>query len=220
MHELVEQDTKILWQYMQMHQAPAKADCLLVLGGRDDRVASYAAQLAQQFHYWYVVVSGGRSSHNEIAALWAEPTEAEHFAAVMVQAGYHKPILLEKKAQNTGQNAQYSFSLLQSRDTPMPLTIQLVTKTYMERRAIATFEAQWPDKDARFTVTSPRIDFNEYMNEVHLRERTINLMVGGMNRIIAYPELGYQSQQPVPTHVRAAYTRLVAAGYTDRLLDN
>ncbi len=220
MHELVEQDTQILWQYMQMHQAPGKADCLLVLGGRDDRVATYAAQLARQYHYWYVVVSGGAPKHNEIATLWAEPTEAEHFAAVMKHAGYEKPLILEKRAENTGQNATYSFSLLQSRDTPMPLTVQLVTKTYMERRALATFEAQWPDKDAHFTVTSPRIDLHEYLNEVHSRHQTINIMVGDMNRIIDYPKHGYQSIQPVPAHVRAAYTRLVAAGYTERLLNS
>lgn len=137
MHELVEQDAEIIWHYMQVHQVPGKADCLLVLGGRDDRVATYAAQLAQQFHYWYIVTSGGVAPHNEIAASWLEPTEAEHFAAVMKRAGLTKPILLEKDSKNTGENAIKTWKLLQSLDSPMPLTIQLVTKAYMERRALA-----------------------------------------------------------------------------------
>ena len=219
MHELVEQDIEILWQYMQVHQAAGKADCLLVLGGRDDRVASYAAELAQKFHYWYIVVSGGVAAHNEIAALWTEPTEAEHFAAVMKREGVSKSILLEKTSTNTGENAVNTFKLLQSQDSPMPLSIQLVTKSYMERRALATFEAQWPDKDAIFTVSSPQSNFDEYMNDIHTRDQTINIMVGDMHRILEYPKQGYQTKQHVPDTVHAAYTRLVAAGYTKRLLD-
>lgn len=219
MHELIDQDVDILWQYMQLHQQPGEADCLLVLGGRDDRVASYAGQLAQKFHYWYVVVSGGVAPHNEIAKLWEEPTEAEHFAAVMRREGYAKPIMLEKEAKNTGENALNTFKLLQTMDTPMPLSIQLVTKTYMERRAIATFEAQWPDKDASFKVTSPPSNYDEYFTDEHTRDQTINIMVGDMHRILEYPKSGYQSHQDVPDAVHAAYTRLVAAGFTKRLLD-
>lgn len=100
----------------------------------------------------------------------------------------------------------------------MPLTFLLVTKTYMERRAIATFEAQWPDKDATFMVTSPPSSFEEYMKDPVTRDKTINIMVGDMHRILEYPSLGYQSHQQVPDDVHAAYSRLVAAGYTKRLL--
>jgi uncharacterized SAM-binding protein YcdF (DUF218 family) len=219
MHEFIDQDVGILWNYMQMHQAAGEADCLLVLGGRDDRVASYAAELAQKFHYWYVVVTGGIAAHNEIAKLWDEPTEAEHFAAIMKREGYLKPIMLEKEAKNTGENAANTFKMLQTLDTPMPLTIQLVTKTYMERRAIATFEAQWPDKDASFKVSSPQISYEESLDDTHTRDQTINVMVGDMHRILEYPKSGYQSHQHVPDEVHAAYTRLVAAGFTKRLLD-
>jgi hypothetical protein len=67
MYEHAEHDIEILWQYMQLHQAPGDADCLLVLGNRDDRVAAYAAELANTFHYEHVVVSGGVAAYNNIA---------------------------------------------------------------------------------------------------------------------------------------------------------
>ena len=221
MHELVEQDVEILWQYMQVHQAPNKADCLLVLGSYDDRVATYAAKLAQTYHYWSVVVSGGVGHVGDLLETsWQEPTEADHFAAIMKQAGYTKPMLLEKESRNTGENATNTFKLLQSLDTPMPLTIQLVTKTYMERRALATFEAQWPDKDATFTVSSPPSSFDDYMKDPESRDKTINIMVGDMHRILEYPSSGFQTHQHVPEHVHAAYTRLVAAGFTKHLLNS
>lgn len=143
---------------------------MLVACSDDDPTATYAAQLAQQFHYWYVVVSGGvahQDADDLLKTSWPEATESEHFAAVMQRAGLKKDLLLEKEATNTGENATYSFKLLQRNDAPMPLTVQLVTKTYMERRTLATFEAQWPDKDATFMVTSPHLSFADYINSTH-----------------------------------------------------
>ncbi len=218
MQGLEEHDAAILWQYMLMGQPARQADCLLVLGSIDDRVAAYAAQLAQQFHYWYIVVSGGDAHQNDLLAqTWPEATEAEHFGAIMRAHCVTKSLLLETKAQNTGENATLSFALLQAQNTPMPLSIQIVTKPYMERRALATFQAQWPDHDAKLYVTSPPILMNDYFTSEQPREKIINIMVGDMQRIIAYPSLGFQTEQVIPAEVRAAYSRLIAAGYTHHL---
>ncbi|MGB3023306.1 MAG: YdcF family protein [Candidatus Saccharimonadales bacterium] len=222
MHELVEQDVRTLWDYMLMHQTPQKADCLLVLGSLDDRVAVYAAELAKRFHYWYIVISGGGGAHHNdlLATMWSEGTEAEHFLAVMKRAGFAKGALLETAAQNTGDNAKLTFDLLRAQNTPMPLSLLLVTKPYMERRALATFQAQWPDHDATIMVTSPPIAYDDYFTTEQPREKVIHIMVGDMQRIMSYPALGYQSAQSVPAAVRAAYDRLIAAGYTKQLMND
>lgn len=221
MHELVENDVQLLWQYMLLQQPARRADCLVVLGSSDDRVAAYAAELSKKFHYWYIVISGGMAHQNDLLATkWFEPTEAEHFYAVMKQNGLIKTPLLETKAQNTGENVRFSFALLQSQNTPMPLSIQIATKPYMERRALATFQAQWPDKDAKFYVTSPPATFESYCNNEQPHDEVIHIMVGDLQRIIMYPERGFQTEQAIPTDVRAAYGRLVAAGYTKHLMNN
>lgn len=59
MNDKLRRDVGLLWDYMKLHQSPGAAECLLVLGSRDDRVATYAAQLTQKFIYDHVVVSGG-----------------------------------------------------------------------------------------------------------------------------------------------------------------
>lgn len=218
MKEQATGDVEILWQYMQCHQPPADADCLLVLGCRDDRVAERASWLCQTYHYGIVMASGGVAPHNEVATSWPEPTEAEHFAAVMKQAGCKIPILLEKQAKNTGENASNSFLVLQKHNVPIPRTIQLVTKPYMERRAVATFEAQWPDKNSTFRATSPGLSFADYINDEQTYDDVVSIMVGDMQRIIEYPKRGYQSEQPVPRYVYDAFCRLVAGGYDRRLL--
>lgn len=176
---------------------------LLVLGGRDERVALEAARLAQQFMYRVVMISGGAPLHNEVAhAKWQGQTEADHFYEVMMRSGFEGDILLERTANSTGDNARLSYEMLREQKIAMPKTLLLVTKPYMERRALATFEAQWPDKKTHISVTSPRISFLKYANSDQPLEDVLNIMVGDFQRIIEYPKMGWQSKQLVPEAYR------------------
>jgi len=67
----------------------------------------------------------------------------------------------------------------------------------MERRALATFQAQWPDKETAFRVTSPGGSIEAYCNESQTYEEVVNIMIGDFQRIINYPAIGYQTEQLV-----------------------
>ncbi|MFZ2494940.1 MAG: hypothetical protein WAW60_04190 [Candidatus Saccharimonadales bacterium] len=95
-----------------------------------------------------------------------------------------------------------------------------MTKPYMERRALATFQAQWPDRDVKFYVTSPQLAMDQYVNADQPRDDVINIMVGDMQRIIDYPKLVFQTEQTILPDVRAAYGRLITAGYTKHLINS
>ena len=45
-----------------------------------------------------------------------------------------------------------------------------------------------------------------------------NIMVGDLQRIMIYPEKGWQIAQSVPPEVAEAFTALVGMGYTRRLI--
>jgi uncharacterized SAM-binding protein YcdF (DUF218 family) len=103
----------IIWEYMQLHQPPQSADVLIILGGRDDRVAPYGAQLANLYHYDYVVVMGGTARHNSRLRTWQEATESEHFAAIFTAHNKNgSKLLIEPEASSTGENATLSYQLL------------------------------------------------------------------------------------------------------------
>lgn len=207
-----------LWDYMLLDSSIADADCLLVLGSRDDRVAAYAAELAQAYIYGALIVSGGLSPKNDVRAdLWKSRTEAEHFRDIMQQAGCQQTILLENRAVNTGQNLKYSYEMM-SKEKLKHETIVIVTKPYMERRVKATFDVQWPTDDTKASIVSPSIPFSEYFNDIQPFDKTVSIMVGDMDRIIQYPRMGYQSEQPISRQVKHAFETLKAAGYTDYLL--
>lgn len=209
----------VLWNYMQLKQAVEPADVLLVLGSRDDRVASHAAMLLRQGLGRTCLVSGGSVNRNELLiSTWTEPSEAEHFAMVMKEAGIDgRKLLIEGSATNTGENATYSHKLLMEAEVEAE-SILLVTKPYMERRALATFQSQWPDRTARLRVTSQGGTIEQYCNRQQPYDDVVNLMVGDFQRVVEYPKRGLQVAQHIPLSITNAFGVLTRAGFTKYLL--
>jgi len=88
----------------------------------------------------------------------------------------------------------------------------------MERRAVATFEAQWPNDRVKLFATSPRISFAEYIGSRQQFEITVDIMVGDFERIVEYPKHSFQAEQNIPDDVHDAWQRLVGLGYASHML--
>lgn len=201
-----------LWDYHLMQHKLEKADCILVLGSHDTRVAERGAELWLQGWAPVILFSGGLG--NVTKGIWTE-TEADKFAAIARRLGVpEEAILIENKSTNTGENIMFSRRLLEEKQLD-PTVFMVVQKPYMERRSFATFKKHWPDK--KLIVTSPQIAFDDYANTEIPQERVINIMVGDLQRIKIYPAKGFQVEQPIPADVWQAYERLVALGFTKHL---
>ncbi|WP_297482785.1 YdcF family protein [uncultured Photobacterium sp.] len=206
---------KIIWDYHLLQQALVKSDCLFVLCSNDIRVAEYAAQLFLKGYAPYIVFSG---NVGEITQGLFPCSEAEHFANIAREIGVpNECIYIEPLATNTGDNIIKTRELLMAKNLA-PQRFILVQKPFMERRTLATFEKLWPNKSAQ--VTSPRLTFDEYANDVISYGDMINVMVGDLQRIRYYPELGFSTEQDIPAVVWQAYENLVAVGFDDHLATN
>ncbi len=204
-----------IWDYHHVNHNLQPADCIMVLGSHDLRVAERGAELWLQGYAPWLLFAGGLGRLT--LGLWQE-TEAEKFAKVAMQLGVpEEKILVESRSTNTGENVALSYQLLQQREIKVNRFI-LVQKPYMERRTLATFEKQWPGPKTEILVTSPQISFMEYPNEDVSMEEVISIMVGDLQRIKIYPEKGFQTYQPIPAEVWEAYEKLVAKGYTSHLI--
>jgi uncharacterized SAM-binding protein YcdF (DUF218 family) len=204
---------RIVWDYHHLNQALENADCIIVLGSHDTRVAERGAEVFLGGWAPLIVFSGYLGALT--SAIWRRP-EAEVFAEVAVGMGVPRDrILVERESTNTGENVDLSRRLLARRGVH-PKKAIVVQKPYMERRAYATFGKRWPELEV--IVTSPRLDFDAYPTEVITRDEVIHIMVGDLQRILLYAEKGWQIPQEVPAEVMEAYARLVEAGYTRRLL--
>lgn len=211
--EAVEELAKKIWDYHHMNHKLEKADCILVLGSHDLRIAGHGAKLFLEGWAPLLIFSGGLGRLTK--DIWNE-TEADKFARVAIQMGVPKEkILIENKSTNTGENILFVKDLLKEKNIN-PQKFIVVQKPYMERRAFATFKKLWPQKE--IIVTSPPISFEEYPDELRSKEDVIGIIVGDLQRIKIYPDKGFQIYQEIPDDVWDAYEKLVKMGYTKHLI--
>ncbi|WP_328525757.1 YdcF family protein [Kribbella sp. NBC_00359] len=124
-------------------------------------------------------------------------------------------IRVESLATNTGQNIALTRDLLASVGVSVT-TVLIVSKPYMERRAFATCQKVWPEVQP--ICASEPIGFDAYLASIGDNKLVVGMLVGDLQRVIEYPGLGFAVEQDVPAEVDAAYRRLVAGGYTSRLM--
>ena len=204
---------RIVWDYHHVHHTLRKADCIVVLGSHDTRVAERGAELFVEGWAPLVVFSGHLGSLT--SGIWTRP-EAEVFAQIAVERGVPRDrILLESRSTNTGENVDFTQQLLAQKDLE-PRRAIAVQKPYMERRTLATFSRRWPELDV--VVTSPQMGYDDYATGEIARDDVIHIMVGDLQRLIVYGRRGWSAPQEIPAEVMAAYQGLIAAGYTRRLL--
>ena len=209
----IEQDAQLIWDYHHVNHELRPSDCVFVLGSHDTRVAERGAEVFLAGLAPVIVFTGYLGALT--SDMWTRP-EAEIFAEVAERMGVPRDrMVLETRATNTAENVRYSRALLAGRGLH-PRTAIAVQKPYMERRTLATFGQVWPELDVR--VTSPRLGFDRYPTEEITREQIIHIMLGDFQRLIVYADRGWSTRQRIPEEVMAAYRRLVAAGYTKRLL--
>ncbi len=209
----IDADAQIVWDYHHVHHAVAPADCIIVLGSHDTRVAERGAQLFLDGYAPLLVFSGHLGALT--SGVWHRP-EAEIFADVAAAAGVPRErMLLETRATNTAENVEHTRLLLMEHGRAVRSAIA-VQKPYMERRTLATFQQRW--SELRVVVTSPQIDFDSYPNHEISREDVVHIMLGDLQRLSLYAAKGWSAPQEIPAEVMAAYHRLVAAGYTRRLI--
>ncbi|MFD8497025.1 YdcF family protein [Amycolatopsis sp. NPDC059657] len=202
----------VLWEYHRLAPELEKSDVILVLGSHDVRVAEHAARVWQDGWAPLIAISGGRG---KVTETWAD-SEAAVFAGVAEGLGVPRSaMILEEEATNTGENITRTRSLLAARGIEVRRAI-LVAKPYMARRAVATARKQWPGVE--WLVSTAEVTLAGYLEGDASELRTIELMVGDLQRIKVYAERGFQAPMEIPPAVWTAYDRLVALGFTRYVL--
>lgn len=209
-----------IWDFHQLGHTPAAADVIVALGCHDIGVADTAADLYLE-GLAPVVVATGAETPGSSGVLGGG--EAVVFRERMIARGVPAAaILTETTATNTGENFTASRALIAAVGIH-PASVLVACMPYMERRALATCEVQWPDVTAR--CCSSATSFTEYVELMWRRDAfptrdIITNMVGDLDRVFRYPELGFASEQPRPPTVVAAFGALVDAGYGAKTLDH
>ena len=171
------QPLQVLWDYLGMHQTPAKADCIVGFGNFNTDIARRAAELYHQGYAPKILFTGGLGRNT--TRLFTEP-EAVRFARVAMECGVPEgDIILEDKATNTKENIDFMREIFETQGIPHDHVLG-VHQPFMERRICSALGVYWPQLN--FTVTSPQVTIPEYLESAKRQgmteEASISVIVG------------------------------------------
>lgn len=210
------QPLQVIWDYLGLHQEPAKADCIVGFGNFNTNIARRAAELYHQGYAPKILFTGGLGRNTE--GLLPEP-EAVRFAKVAVSCGVPAcDIIVEDRSRNTKENIHFTRDKLIELGLPHNCILG-VHQPFMERRITAAMGVYWPELN--FRVTSPQVTISQYLedagNQGITENAAISVIVGDFQRMDLYAKLGYQLPQYIPEEAWAAFHQLVALGYDKQL---
>lgn len=208
-------DIETLWDYNQPEQDLRPVDVGIGLGSHDLGVASHTSDLFNRGMFPLIVFTGA----NAPTTVDRFPRgEAIHYREHAMSRGVpDTAILVEPNATNTGENIDFTRELLAAHgDVDRIRSIMLISRPYQRRRSYAICRKRWPDVEV--ICSSLPLSLDEYVESIGDADRVITMLVGDTQRIWVYAERGWAIEQEVPAEVHQAFTRLVKAGYTSRLL--
>jgi len=205
---------RVLWEYLRIGAPLERREALVAFGCHDLRVAEWAVQLWLDGWASKLVLSGGLGYYTQ--QIWSEP-EAHKFRRIALERGVDAAaILVEDQSTNSGENIALTRRLLESCGLRLGRAI-CIQKPYLERRVQLTLRKQWPSCD--FLLSSPPIPYEEYAQPGIIGfDKLINELVGQIDRIEKYPDLGFTQKDNVPADVLAAKRQLVKLGFANHLL--
>lgn len=211
------QNLQVIWDYLQLHMEPKRADCIVGFGNFNDNIARRAAELYHQGFAQKVLFTGGLG-RNTLGIL-PEP-EAERFARVAMECGVPEcAIIREACSRNTAENILLTKAMLEKLKLKRD-HILAVHQPFMERRICAALGVYWPE--VKVTVTSPRVTIESYLSDSVgqgiTEQAAIEVIVGDFQRIDVYAQKGYQLPQQIPQTAWEAFHNLVRLGYDGQLV--
>jgi uncharacterized SAM-binding protein YcdF (DUF218 family) len=206
-------DVETLWEYHDMHHALRPCDVGIGLGSHDPNVAVVAVDLFHQAMFRHIVFTGANSP----TTIDRFPRgEAVHYREYAIENGVPpESVLTETRATNTEENIQFAREVLTEHKIETHSVI-IMSRPYQQRRAFATCKKLWPE--VAVLCASRPLSLDDYVTSIGDVNRVINMLVGDTQRIEVYAERGFAIPQHIPQEVRAAYSRLVDAGFTSRLV--
>lgn len=206
-------DAELIWEYHQMGHEPRPCEVAIGLGSHDLGVAAHTAALFRAGLFPIVVFTGATSA---TTGHRFPRGEARHYREHAVELGVaESAILVEPHATNTGANFALSREVLAGAGL-RPVSAMVICKPYMQRRAFATAAKVWPELDV--VCASEPLSLADYVKSIGDDRLVIDMLVGDLQRVIEYPKQGFAVEQEVPPGVEHAYARLVARGFTSRLI--
>ena len=165
-------------EFMFFETAIEPSDVILIPGGSHPQLMERAAELYHKGLAPYILPSGGPTPN-------VSSTEWEFLRDVGLSLGVpESSILREDKATNTFENARYSWKSLQHHRIN-PRKAILVCKSYFARRALLTYQVEFPN-EVEFYVSSVTDKTGTTKDNWYLDEQKITYVMNELTKVGQY----------------------------------
>jgi len=190
-----------IWDYLAVAEPPQQSDLIFVFGGLDLAVPARAAELFLGGYAPLILVSGNVGPFSKDA--FNKP-EALIFQDEMAKLGVpRESIITEEKATNALENVIFGMQVLSSKKLSISRAI-LISKPFMMRRAMATFQQQFPS-----IVVHPCPPVGEILSFCdRSRYDFAERLLAELKRLKVYSQKGDITPQHLPESVVAAAERI------------
>lgn len=205
---------KVVWNYMTLKQVYPPCDLIIGCGCLNKEIPVKCAALLKEGYGKKILFTGGAG---KVTKDILSKSEAEMYYDIAIKHGIRKEdIYLETKSTNTGDNFLFSKEIMKENNLSVN-KILIVHVPLSERRTLATAKTYF--KKQQLYITSPNISFADFLKQLELEPKLastrISVVVGDIQRLIIFPQFGWQIEQEVPKDVLNAYHYLKEQGYTE-----
>lgn len=203
----------VIWNYMVLNMPIQKADLIIGCGCSNLEVPKKCVDLYKQGYADKILFAGGLGKLTNVKFVKAE---AEIYTDIALENGVDiNNIFIENKSTNTGDNFRYSLKVIEENNIKAD-KILIVHNKMSERRTLSSAKAILKAKD--LSITSPNMNFDEFITKLENKtdeevKNIISVIVGDIQRIIIFPQLGWQIENDVPTEVIDSYYFLKNRGF-------
>ena len=201
---------KEIWNFTKLNQTIEPCDVVFACGCSNLDIPVICAELFKQGYGKKILFAGGVG---KITKGKFQKSEAEIYRDIAIRHGVpSEQILLETRSTNTGDNFRFSKTILEEYKFESILVVHFATS---ERRTLATAQAILPEY--RLFITSPELTFSAFLSKLQQSSeyfyRAVSLLVGDIQRMIIYPQLGWQKEVDIPDIIIQTYYFLKEKGF-------
>lgn len=211
----IEKELETIWNYMVLNEPVQKSDLIIGCGCQSLTIPITCADLYKKGYADKIIFAGGLG---KITKNNFNKPEAEIYKEIAIKEGIpEEKIWIENKSTNTGDNFRFSKQIIEKENWDIR-KILIVHNKFSERRTLSSAKAIIKDKELH--ITSADVSFKEFIERLQNREenriiKIISSIVGDIQRMIIFPQFGWQIKQDVPQEVIEAYKKLKNMGFNE-----
>ena len=214
----IEKVLEEIWNYMKLNQHLENCDLIIGCGCSNLDIPIKCGELLKEGYAPKILFTGGLGKITKDIFL---KSEAETFKEIVISDGIREEdILIETKSTNTGDNLRFALKLLDKTNIKHD-KILIVHGPFNERRTYSSAKNILKNKD--LIITSPNVTFDEYLKILESKSiekiiDEISVIVGDIQRLIIYPQFGWQIENVVPDSIIKDYYFLKKLGFSKYIL--